>query len=92
MGKNTTCLLVGMAAGVALGILGCKFSMSDKADDLKDDATRAWLKTRVKARKAYRKAKTKATAALADGAHALADKADELQQRANGYRNAISKP
>lgn len=78
-----------MAAGVALGILGYKFAKSDKADKLKDKAYRAWLKTRIKARKAYRKAKTQAATALADGVHSLAEKADELQNRANSDRKGV---
>ncbi len=85
MGKNATSLLIGLAAGAVIGVLGYRFSKSEKADELRDDATRAWLKTRIKARKAYRKAKMQAATALADGAHTLADKADALQDKANSY-------
>lgn len=90
MGKNATHLLIGIAAGVVVGVLGYRFAQSDKAEGLRDDAVRAWLKTRIKARKAYRKAKQSAADVVAQGAHTIADKADEIRASANNYRQRNS--
>ncbi len=90
MGKNTTHLLIGLAAGMVIGVLGYRFSQSEKVAELHDNATRAWLKTRIKARKAYRKAKHSTADSIVHGAHALADKADEIKASANNYRQRNS--
>lgn len=90
MGKNTTHLLIGLAAGMVIGALGYRFSQSDKSAKLHDNATRAWLKTRIKARKAYHKATLSTADSIAHGAHTLADKADEIKASANNYRQRNS--
>lgn len=88
MNKTSIGILAGFAAGVAVGVLGYKFAQTEKAEELKDDALRAWLKARIKARKVYRSAKdkaldmsVKATDKMADGAHAVAEKADSLKAK-----------
>lgn len=98
MGKNATGLFIGLAAGVVIGAIGYKFAQTEQADEFKDDAVRAWLKARIKARKAYRSARgkaadlgMKAADKMADGAHVVADKADELKEKVADYNGTLKK-
>ena len=98
MGKNATGLFIGLAAGVVIGAIGYKFAQTEQADEFKDDAVRAWLKARIKARKAYRSARgkaadlgVKAADKMADGAHIVADKADELKVKVADYNGTLKK-
>lgn len=98
MGKNATGLFIGLAAGVVIGAIGYKFAQTEQADEFKDDAVRAWLKARIKARKAYRSARgkaadlgMKAADKMADGAHVVAEKADELKVKVADYNGTLKK-